>query len=226
MAARRSEKIMGTPVMILGASGTGKSASMRNLDLSHVGLVNVAKKPLPFRGSIRSLDSDDYQLISATIARAKSDIIVIDDAQFLMANEYMRSAMVKYSRDEVFAFYKQVSYNFWSLVQQVVNMPPEKIVYFLGHVELDEMGRQKFKTVGKLLDNYCVEGLFTIVLHTRVADGHFYFSTVNDGTDTVKTPMGMFSEPYIDNDLALVDAAIRDYYGLTKKEPKVEKSLI
>ena len=217
---------MGCPVMILGASGTGKSSSMRNLDLSKVGLVNVARKPLPFKGSIRSLDTDDYPTITATLARAKSDILVIDDAQFLMANEYMRSAMVKYSRDEVFAFYKQVSFNFWNLIQQVITMPPEKVVYFLGHVELDEMGRQKFKTVGKLLDNYCVEGLFTIVLHTRVADGHFYFSTVNDGTDTVKTPMGMFAEAYIDNDLAIVDAAIRDYYGLGKKEAKVEKTLV
>jgi hypothetical protein len=88
------------------------------------------------------------------------------------------------------------------------------------------MGHHKFKTVGKLLDNYCVEGLFAIVLRTSVQDGHFYFSTVNDGTDTVKTPMGMFPEAYIDNDLAIVDAAIRDYYNLTKKETKLENSLV
>jgi hypothetical protein len=226
MAAWRSEKIMGTPVMILGTSGTGKSASMRNLNPARVGLINVAKKPLPFRGALKSLDTDDYPTIMATIARAKADIIVIDDAQFLMANEYMRSAMVKFGKNEVFEFYKQVAFNFWNLVQQVVNMPAEKVVYFLGHTELDEMGHHKFKTVGKLLDNYCVEGLFAIVLRTSVQDGHFYFSTVNDGTDTVKTPMGMFPEAYIDNDLAIVDAAIRDYYNLTKKETKLENSLV
>jgi hypothetical protein len=213
---------MGTPVMILGASGTGKSASMRNLDPAKVGLVNVAKKPLPFRGAIRSLDTDDYPTISATLARAKSDILVIDDAQYLMANAYMRRA-----KETGYQKFSDIGLDFWNLVQQVVNLPPEKVVYFLGHTEVDAFGNTKFKTIGKMLDEkITVEGMFTIVLRTRVADGHFYFSTVNDGTDTVKTPMGMFAEPYIDNDLAIVDAAIRDYYGLGKKEAKVERSLV
>jgi hypothetical protein len=213
---------MGCPVMILGASGTGKSASMRNLDLSKVGLVNVAKKPLPFRGAIRSLDTDDYPTISATLARAKSDIIVIDDAQYLMANAFMRRA-----KENGYQKFSDIGLDFWNLVQQVVNMPPEKVVYFLGHTEVDTFGNTKFKTVGKMLDDkITVEGMFTIVLRTHVADGRFYFSTVNNGTDTVKTPMGMFLEPYIDNDLDIVDAAIRDYYGLGKKEAKIEKSLV
>jgi hypothetical protein len=208
--------------MILGASGTGKSASMRNLDPAKVGLVNVAKKPLPFRGAIRSLDTDDYPTISATLARAKSDILVIDDAQYLMANAYMRRA-----KETGYQKFSDIGLDFWNLVQQVVSLPPEKVVYFLGHTEVDAFGNTKFKTIGKMLDEkITVEGMFTIVLRTRVADGHFYFSTVNDGTDTVKTPMGMFAEPYIDNDLAIVDAAIRDYYGLGKKEAKVERSLV
>jgi hypothetical protein len=213
---------MGTPVMILGTSGTGKSASMRNLNPACVGLINVAKKPLPFRGSIRSLDLDDYATISATIARAKSDILVIDDAQYLMANAFMRRA-----KESGYQKFSDIGLDFWNLVQQVVNLPAEKVVYFLGHTEVDNFGNIKFRTVGKMLDEkICVEGMFSIVLRTHVADGKFYFSTVNDGMDTVKTPMGMFSEPYIDNDLAIVDAAIRDYYNLSKKEPKGEKSLI
>jgi hypothetical protein len=85
----------------------------------------------------------------------------------------------------------------------------------MGHTETDSMGNVKLKTVGKMLDEKInVEGMCTIVLRTHVQDGRFYFSTVNDGTDTVKTPIGMFEEPYIDNDLGLVDAAIREYYGL------------
>jgi hypothetical protein len=208
--------------MILGASGTGKSASMRNLDPARVGLINVAKKPLPFKGSIRSLDTDDYPTITATLARAKSDILVIDDAQYLMANAFMRRA-----KETGYQKFNDIGLDFWNLVQQVVNLPAEKVVYFFGHTEVDTFGNTKFKTIGKMLDDkITVEGMFTIVLRTRVADGHFYFSTVNDGTDTVKTPMGMFAEPYIDNDLALVDAAIRDYYGLGKKEAPLERSLV
>jgi hypothetical protein len=222
MAAWRSEKIMGTPVMILGTSGTGKSASMRNLNPARVGLINVAKKPLPFRGALKSLDTDDYPTIMATIARAKADIIVIDDAQYLMANAFMRRA-----KEPGYQKFSDIGLDFWNLVQQVINLPPEKVVYFLGHTEVDTFGNCKFKTIGKMLDDkITVEGMFAIVLRTRVADGHFYFSTVNDGTDTVKTPMGMFPEAYIDNDLAIVDAAIRDYYNLTKKETKLENSLV
>jgi hypothetical protein len=222
MAAWRSEKIMGTPVMILGTSGTGKSASMRNLNPARVGLINVAKKPLPFRGALKSMDTDDYPTIMATIARAKADIIVIDDAQYLMANAFMRRA-----KEPGYQKFSDIGLDFWNLVQQVINLPPEKVVYFLGHTEVDTFGNCKFKTIGKMLDDkITVEGMFAIVLRTRVADGHFYFSTVNDGTDTVKTPMGMFPEAYIDNDLAIVDAAIRDYYNLTKKEPKIENSLV
>ena len=73
-----------------------------------------------------------------------------------------------------------------------------------------------------------VEGMFTIVLRTHVQDGKFYFSTLNDGTDTVKTPIGMFEAQFIENDLAVVDAAIRAYYGLNKTEEgkKDEKSLL
>jgi hypothetical protein len=222
MAAWRSEKIMGTPVMILGTSGTGKSASMRNLNPARVGLINVAKKPLPFRGALKSMDTDDYPTIMATIARAKADIIVIDDAQYLMANAFMRRA-----KEPGYQKFSDIGLDFWNLVQQVINLPPEKVVYFLGHTEVDTFGNCKFKTIGKMLDDkITVEGMFAIVLRTRVADGHFYFSTVNDGTDTVKTPMGMFPEAYIDNDLAIVDAAIRDYYNLTKKETKLENSLV
>ena len=210
---------MGTPVMILGASGTGKSASMRNLR-EPFGLVNVASKPLPFKNSKTNiLNTDDYQRISSAMGKATSSVIVIDDAQYLMANAYMRSATMKLDKSGVFDFYKEIGYNFWSLVRMVLALPPEKIVYFLGHTETDEYGKTKFKTIGRLLDDkITVEGMFSIVFRTAVVDGKFYFSTVNDGTDTVKTPIGMFADRLIDNDLAVVDATIREYYGLSAKK--------
>lgn len=213
---------MGTPVMILGTSGTGKSASMRNLIPAQFGLVKVVNKPLPFRSTQKFLNSDDYPTISAALARASVDIIIIDDAQYLMANAFMRRA-----KETGYQKFTDIGLDFWNLVQQVIAMPPEKVVYFLGHTEVDAFGNTKFKTVGKMLDEkITVEGMFSIVLRTHVQEGHFYFSTQNDGTDTVKTPIGMFEDQYIDNDLAIVDAAIRDYYGLAQKERKREKSLV
>lgn len=211
---------MGIPVMILGTSGTGKSASMRNLDPATFGLVNVASKPLPFKSTKKGLDTDDYGRITATLARATSNIIVLDDVQYLMGNAFMRRA-----KENGFQKFTDIGLDFWNLVQQVVGLPPEKVVYFLGHTEVDGFGNTKFKTIGKMLDEKInVEGMFSIVLRTHVADGRFYFSTINDGQDTVKSPIGLFADRYIDNDLALVDAAIRDYYGLNSKT--LERSLV
>ena len=73
------------------------------------------------------------------------------------------------------------------------------------------------KTIGKMLDEkITIEGLFTIVMKTVVQDGRYMFSTQTNGQDTVKTPMGMFDQPLIDNDLRMVDMTIREYYGLPK----------
>lgn len=205
---------MGIPVMILGTSGTGKSASMRNLNEANYGLVNPAKKPLPFKSAKKGLDTDDYKRITHALDTAVSDIIIIDDAQYLMANEFMRRA-----NEKGYDKFTKIGKDFFDLIQHVTDkLPPQKIVYFMGHTEIDQFGNSKFKTIGKMLDEkVTVEGLFTIVLRTHVQTNPrgYFFTTQNDGADTVKTPIGMFADELIDNDLAVVDTAIREYYGLT-----------
>ncbi len=59
-----------------------------------------------------------------------------------------------------------------------------------------------------------MEGLLTIVLRTAVINGQYLFSTQNNGLDTVKSPMGMFDDEHIPNDIASVDKAICEYYQL------------
>ena len=106
--------------------------------------------------------------------------------------------------------------NFYKLIQLVIDkLPLEKIVYFLGHVDRDNNGNERFKTIGKLLDEkVTLEGLFTIVLKTEVTNRHYQFVTQTNGTDTVKSPMEMFEELRIDNDLQFVDKKIREFYGI------------
>jgi hypothetical protein len=94
----------------------------------------------------------------------------------------------------------------------------------LGHTERGEDGREHFKTVGKMLENTVVcEGYCTVVLKTVVEDGHYYFSTHNNGYDTVKSPLGMFKEDRIDNDTKLVDTVMRDFFKMNKKSEPKEK---
>ncbi|WP_186293416.1 hypothetical protein [Chitinimonas sp. BJB300] len=63
--------------------------------------------------------------------------------------------------------------------------------------------------------------MVSIVLKTLVRDGQYQFTTQNSGNDTVKTPMGLFEGALIDNDLAGVDEAICDYYGIRAETLKV-----
>ena len=89
------------------------------------------------------------------------------------------------------------------------------VVYFFMHPDYDDAGRMKAKTIGKMLDNQLtIEGMFPIVLLADRDDSGFHFVTQSDGTTPVKAPMGMFDEAKIDNDLKLVDSAIREYWQM------------
>lgn len=205
---------MGIPVLILGESGSGKSTSMRNFQPGEIGVINVAKKPLPFRTQLKPLNTDRYESIDNALRNGKCKSFVIDDCQYLMANEFMRNAKVTgYQK------FTDIGLNFWTLVQTVVNLPDDVIVYFMAHTERDQNGNEKMKTIGRMLDEkITVEGMFTIVLKTFAHDGKYGFFTQTNGFDTVKSPMGMFDSLEIDNDLKAVDHIIREYYYLTEKE--------
>ena len=208
---------MGIPVMILGESGTGKSASLRNFQPGEVAIINVAGKPLPFRTRLKTYISDDYNQVTAAIRGyvgkgAKS--IVIDDSQYLMADEFMRRA-----KENGFQKFTDIGKNYFDLISLVKTLPDDRIVYFLSHLTTDDQGRERCKTIGKLLDEkITVEGLFTIVLKTQVKDGHYYFSTQNNGMDTVKRPIGMFDDSLTENDLKTIDLTIIEYYNTEEEQ--------
>lgn len=196
--------------MVYGQSGTGKSTSLRNFRNDEVAVVNVSGKPLPFKGDIKPYNTDNYQKITSAIAQTDRKSIVIDDATYLMVNEFMRTA-----KQTGYQKYTDMACSFNSLIEFASSLPDDKIVYFMGHSDQADDGREHFKTIGKMLDNYVtVEGRFTIVLKTVVQDGRYMFATQNNGQDTVKSPMGMFAQPLIDNDLKFVDNAIREYWSL------------
>lgn len=203
---------MGIPVLILGESGSGKSASLRNFDPGEVVIYNVAGKPLPFRNGTKMMRADNptYTQILGSLAKGKVKRYVIDDSQYLLCFElFDRSEETGYTK------FTEMAKHFYDLIQTVIRkLPSDTIVYFLHHTE--QVGdRFKAKTIGKMLDEkLTVEGLFSIVLMAKNVDGKHFFLTQSDGSDTVKTPMEMFSDAEIDNDLKAVDTIIREYYGI------------
>ena len=203
---------MAVTVMIIGQSGSGKSTSLRNFGADDAFIINVSGKPMPFKNNgIKVWKTTDYAKITdALTKKITAPSIVIDDATYLMTDEFIRMAGVKgYDK------FTDMAKNFYDLVKTAAALPDNKIVYFLGHVETDVNGNEKFKTIGKMLDEkICLEGMFTIVLKTVVQDGKYMFQTQTNGHDTAKSPMGMFTETLIENDLKIVDNTIRDYYDM------------
>lgn len=205
---------MGTVVFILGRSGTGKSYSMRDFDPEKIGVINVQGKILPFRNGAKFLtaDTDDAtKVLQALDIMAKSrKTIVIDDFQYLMANEFMRR-----STERGYDKFTEIARHAWDVVDKVRELPNDVIVYIMCHTDTDNEGVERLKTIGRMLDEKIVlEGMSTIVLKTNVSDGTYTFLTQNNGKDTVKSPAGMFPSYAIENNLKYVDEKIRNYYGI------------
>jgi hypothetical protein len=212
---------MSVAAMILGNSGTGKSASLRNMDPAQTLLIQLIPKPLPFKskdwkpvtkdgGNILVLNQSNK--ICEAMKKTSRSAIVIDDFQYLLATEYMDRAFEKgYEK------FTEMGLHYYSILKLASELDASKRVYLMSHTDVSESGQVKAKTIGKLLDEkITVEGMVTIVLRTHVINGQYVFSTRNNGSDTCKTPMGMFADEHIDNDLAMVDRAVTEYYEISQ----------
>lgn len=216
---------MSIAILILGQSGTGKTASLRNLDPSHTLLIQSIRKPLPFRSAWKPISdhgnvivSDNSALICNAMRKTSREVIVIDDFQYTMSNEFMRRVTDNETGNSAFQKYNEIAKSAWDILNCAASLADNKRVYILSHTQVDDAGNVKIKTIGKLLDEkITIEGMVSIVLRTAIINDNFMFATKNSGHDTVKTPIGLFADEFIDNDLAVIDTEIYKYYDLQSK---------
>ena len=217
---------MATLIMILGESGTGKSTSIENLDSQETFIIQVVDKPLPFRGfkskyPLRNKENPAgnrfisdradkiIRILDTLNKEQKIKNVIIDDSQYIMANEFMRRA-----KEKGYEKFTEIGQNFYALIDKANEMREDMNIIFLHHKEISEAGISKAKTIGKLLDDKIgLEGRFSIVLTTEIEDGNYYFRTQNNGYDTCKSPKGMFADLRIPNDLDFVIKKIDEYFN-------------
>ena len=206
---------MATAVLIMGESGSGKSASLRNFAPNEISVFNVTSKPLPFKQGktkIPKIDNATYTDIANALANPNKRAYVIDDAGYLLSFE-----MFKRANETGYSKFTDMAKNFFDMLDFInTKLPNDIIVYITMHTEDDsEMHKTKAKTIGKMIDqNLTLEGLFTIVLRAMQTEEGYKFITRDDRVSTAKSPMGMFESDKIDNDLKEVDRIIREYYDM------------
>jgi hypothetical protein len=214
---------MSIATLILGTSGSGKSTSLRNLDPTKTLLIQCIKKPLPFRAAgwkvritLKSegnvIQTSDPALIEKLLRTSPHEIVVIDDYQAVMVNELLsRSSEKGYDK------FSDIAKNAWSVFNAAGDLAEHRRVYIMAHTQTDDFGQTRMKTVGKMVDQTLVpEGYFTIVLRTEVTNGNYKFATQTNGQDCCKSPIDMFTDLHIDNDLNTVDLAIQDFYQISQ----------
>lgn len=226
---------MSQEIMICGNSGSGKSSSLRNLNPEETFILNLGKKDLPFPGSRAKykqlskdnpngnlLNTNNFNDIANTIkyvAEKRPEIkhLIIDDFQFSLASHILNKI-----NDKGYAKFETLAKGVWDVVELSKNQRDDLTVVFISHTDTnynsDGVKETKAKTIGKMIDNVInLDAMFTIILYTEVSktenELQYKFRTKTNGTDTCKSPMGMFEDEYIDNDLELVFNIINNYYN-------------
>lgn len=217
---------------IVGDSGKGKSTSLRNLDPEATCIINVSGKPLPFPNSRDNYDPDvkiteggNYvetdspqkvvkmmKYISSN--REDIDVIVLDDLQYFQAFEFFKR------RDEKsYDKFSDIGGNLFDVLNTARNLRDGLKVITTVHPEESGEGLDKkivFKTLGKMVrQNLTPEGLFTVIFYADYDPNtdEYFFETQTDGRTPARSPMGMFEERRIPNDMEVAINKIDEYYG-------------
>lgn len=222
-------------IAIVGESGSGKSTSLRNLDPKETFIISTTGKPLPFRGYRKKYQelkkvngeyvgnyyiSSNYskilnmlKIINLKMPNIKQ--VVVDDWQYMLSYEFVdRATEVGYTK------FSELAQHAMEVLRYSEQMREDCKMVFLTHSEnVGDVMNPKYviKTIGKLLaEKVTLEGMFTYVFFTKIVEGddgkmEYKFLTNTDGECVAKTPMGMFSDMLVDNDLAEIIKVIDSY---------------
>lgn len=217
-------------IAIVGATGTGKSTSIKHLNPKETYIINVAKKELPFKGSEKLYNTenrnykevDEIREIARLLKTLSDDAvhiknIIIEDSNYMMAFR-----MAEKATETGYTKFTILAKDMVDLFREARKLRDDlKVFYFTHHDTIEDGGEiigHKMKTSGKMLDNQItLEGLFTICLYTNVEENkdgtcEYYFLTNRYKKYPAKSPDGMFDKIKIPNNLQIVVDKVNNYY--------------
>jgi hypothetical protein len=232
------EKFMSEIIFIIGRSGIGKTTSIRTLNPEETFLITTVDKRLPFKGSggmyrkmVKSAEtnqydngnlysSDDAHKVQACMVHVNNNRpeiknLILDDYQYILSNEFMRTATDKKTKDSVFEKYNIIASNAWHILSKAKTLRDDLTVFIMCHtVTDDKTGFQYPLTIGRMLgDKAQYEGYFELVLHAVKNDTGYGFLTNMNDKYMAKSPLGMFDDDIIPNDLQKVKDTMNHYYN-------------
>lgn len=218
-------------ILIEGDSGTGKTASMRNLPPLETAIINPENKPLSFLGAEKypyhftqfNLPSD-VDIAIDTCFKEKVKYVVMDS--FTKYSEMLtaHATAIKATDKNNYAKFNVYNECIATFLHKIKNCGPRHVIIFgipelVGELNPDgtTTKSRRLSTWGKQWEGK-IEKEFTLVLMTKVIragnKSEYKFITNNDGTHPAKTPQGMFKEELIDNDLLAVCKRVEEFYKL------------
>lgn len=227
---------MAQVINILGASGSGKSTSIKNLNPEETFIINVLGKRLPFKGSNglyneekkNKYNAGDYNTVIKYLAavserRPEIKTIVVDDFLYLMRKD---AATAMNAKGDKYQAYNVIALNMKAFYDTCVSLRDDLHIYLMCHISNvtsdDSVKSYEVATFGKLTDRLCKPEEIVetqLFCQPRKTDegieyGFYTRRVFNNGIELpAKTPDGMFEEEFIPNDLALVNQAIDEYYA-------------
>lgn len=211
-------------VAIVGPSGSGKSTSLRNLNPAEVVILDGEQKGFPFKGAERftilpfnSAGEYDARMREALAMKRKYVIVESLTKHAFNIKTLCNSAYKGYDiwtnyskmvRNMLKTAKNDTSVVIFTAIDDIVELPQadgSTLVKRMIGVE----GKELMKQGGIEPDLLVI--FFTDVRKTPSGIVH-QFETNNDGVTTAKSPMGMFTERFIPNDLALALTKMEEYY--------------
>jgi hypothetical protein len=220
-------------VFLVGKSGMGKSTSLRNLNCDETVIINTDQKALPFKNFSAKYSEEkrnyrktsDINIVINTLQKVNKlpnvKTVVIDTWSRIMTDTVMSQSFRAEKGFDKWSKMAAAQYDLINTVNDV--MRDDIIVYLIAHPEThyDDSGfsSERIGVQGKMLERFVPESFSTIVLYSEIVKtpgqpNRHVFRTVSSGNDTCKTPLEMFEEDLIDNDLVNVNNTIREYYSI------------